>query len=108
VFTTDPELSRRELLHLLLKAQSGLSAVYFQPPSNDKMEYPAIVYQRDAADTNFADNNPYMITKRYQVTVIDYDPDSMIPDRIAALPQCVFERHFNADGLNHDVYTLYF
>ena len=35
--------------------------VYFQPPTNIKLEYPCIVYKRDFADTEFADDNPYMI-----------------------------------------------
>lgn len=72
------------------------------------MLYPAIVYERDSANTDFAGNKPYLSVKRYQVTVIDADPDSDIPDKIAALSQCLFDRHFNANGLNHDVFTLYF
>lgn len=72
------------------------------------MRYPAIVYQRDDADTNFAGNKPYLNVKRYQVTVMDRNPDSLIPDKIAGLPLCSFNRFFVADGLNHDVFTLYF
>lgn len=72
------------------------------------MRYPAIVYQRDDADTSFAGNKPYLNVKRYQVTVIEEDPDGVIADKIAYLPQCSFNRHFVADGLNHDVFTLYF
>ena len=72
------------------------------------MNYPAIVYQRDALDSKFAGNRPYSLTKRYEVTIIDRDPDSSIPDRVAALPLSSFSRHFVVDNLNHDVYTLYF
>ena len=82
--------------------------VYFQPPANVQMEYPCIVYQRDYADTKFAGNSPYHNTKRYQVTVIDRDPDSDIPDKVAALPMCRFDRAFVADNLNHDVFRLFF
>lgn len=82
--------------------------VYFQPPPNLVMQYPCIVYNRDLAETEFADNFPYRRTKRYQVTIIDQDPDSPIPDKVAELPMCLFERHFTADNLHHDVYNLYF
>jgi hypothetical protein len=82
--------------------------VYFQPPPNVQMQYPCIVYNRDRAITRFADNNPYKRVKGYQVTVIDRDPDSEIPDKIAGLPQCLFDRWFVVDNLNHDVYTLFF
>jgi len=72
------------------------------------MKYPCIVYKRDAARSAFADNKPYNHTKRYQVTVIDSNPDSDIPKQVAALPMCVFDRFFTANQLNHDVYTLFF
>lgn len=72
------------------------------------MVYPAIVYKRDNAVTNFANDKPYKYVKRYQVTVIDRDPDSLIPARVAALPMCIFDRFYAADQLNHDVYNLYF
>lgn len=82
--------------------------VYFQPPANVQIEYPCVVYVRDNARTQFAGNAPYRYTKRYQVTVIDRDPDSEIPDKIAALPMCIFNRHFVVENLNHDVFNLYF
>lgn len=101
-------MDRRLKLQLLLASLPGVAKAYFQPPADIRMDYPCIVYQRDSLDTIFADNNPYRRTKRYQVTVIDQDPDSTIPDLVAALPFSTFSRHFNADKLNHDVYTLYF
>jgi len=72
------------------------------------MVYPCIVYKRDFALTYFADDKPYQNRKRYQVIVIDRDPDSDIPDRIAALPLCTFDRFYTADNLNHDVFKLFF
>lgn len=82
--------------------------VYFQPPETVTMKYPCIVYRRDYAYTEFADDKPYKHCKRYLITVIDPDPDSVIPDLIAALPMCIFDRFYTADQLNHDVYKLYF
>ena len=98
----------RLLLQSSLETLLGSSNVYFQPPNGLAMEYPCIVYKRDAANTEFAGNKPYRYTKRYQVTVIDRNPDSLIPDKVAALPECVFNRHFTAGNLNHDVFVLYF
>lgn len=45
---------------------------------------------------------------RYELTVIDKNPDSDILDRVASLPMCAFERHYTADNLNHDVYNIYY
>lgn len=72
------------------------------------MEYPCIRYSLDDMNTTFANNTPYTNKKRYSVTVIDRDPDSNIPDTVAELPMCVFDRFFTADNLNHVVFKLFF
>lgn len=71
------------------------------------MQYPCIVYERNTAQSVHADDILYRYTKQYLVTVIDQNPDSDIPDKIAALPMCTMNRFFTADGLNHDVFTLF-
>lgn len=93
-------------LHQLLEAIT--EHVYFQPPTNIQLQYPCIIYKRDFADTKFADDLPYTHTKRYMITVIDQDPDSEIPDKVAAMPRSLFNRFYTADNLNHDVYVVYF
>lgn len=95
-------------LQALLVGLLGSPNVYFQPPPSIQMKYPAIVYKRDFINIDHANNKPYKHLKRYQVTVIDRDPDSDIPDRVAMIPQCSFDRYFTADNLNHNVFTLYF
>lgn len=82
--------------------------VYFQPPTNVLLEYPCIVYERDSGDTKFADDKPYSHTVRYQIVVIDRDPDSPILAQVAALPMCLFNRFYSASNLNHNVYNLFF
>lgn len=82
--------------------------VYFQPPSNIEMQYPCIVYKRDDSRVEHAGNKLYQHTKRYQVTVIDRNPDSPLPDVVEALPYCAFSRHFSAENLNHYVFNLFF
>lgn len=98
----------RSDLHSLLVSLNPTGKVYFQPPNGMQMVYPAIVYKRDYRVTQFANNKPYIGTKRYQVTIIDQNPDSGIPELVAALPKCAFSRFFATEGLNHDVYDLYF
>jgi len=95
-------------LQVILQEIVGDAKVYFQPPTNIIMQYPCLVYERDAADTKHADNAPYRYTKRYQIKWIDKEPDSPIPDKIAALPSCTFDRFYTADDLNHDVFNIFF
>lgn len=95
-------------LDLQTLLESITEHVYFQPPSNITMQYPCIVYKRNDDEAKFADNRRYLHTKRYEVTVIDRDPDSLLWEEIQDLPLCDFDRHFTADDLNHDVYNLFF
>jgi hypothetical protein len=95
-------------LQTILETILGSSNVYFQPPTNIHLEYPCIIYRRDAQRVSHADNKPYKWDKRYEVTVIAKDPDSPIPDLISGLRSCSFDRFFTADQLNHDVFTLFF
>lgn len=99
-------MAPRQQLHDLLL--TFVPNVYFQPPTNILLEYPCIIYHRDFADTKFADNHPYDHVKRYMVMVIDRDPDSEIPDKVASLPMSLFNRFYTADNLNHDVYNVFF
>jgi len=95
-------------LQTLLEALLGTRNVYFQPPETIKLSYPGIIYSRNSGETRFANNKPYAHQLRYNIMVIDKNPDSEILEKIASLPMCTFERHYTADNLNHDVYNLYY
>lgn len=95
-------------LQSLLESILGSRNVYFQPPETVRMSYPCIVYQRNNEVNQFADNRPYVHDKQYILTVIDKNPDSAILDKIAELPRSRYDRHFTADNLNHDVFTIYY
>lgn len=95
-------------LHKLLCKTLGSRKVYFQPPESVKMEYPAIVYSRDDIENTFAENSVYKQDHQYQIVVIDKDPDSKVVDAISMLPMCRFVRHYEADNLNHDVFSIYY
>ena len=101
-------MGQRLELQAILVGLLGSSHVYFQPPPTISLNYPCIIYSRRDEDVIHADNLPYRRRKQYDVTVIDRNPDSLIPDKIADLPLCTFDRHFTADDLNHDVYKLFF
>lgn len=72
------------------------------------MEYPCVVYEIDDETVLYADNIPYRRDRRYQVTVIDADPDSEMPDKIATLPYVKRNRRFSVGNLNHDVFAMFF
>ena len=99
-------MAPRLQLHQLL--ETFADHVYFQPPINVQLQYPCIIYKRDFADTKFADDKAYNHTLRYMITIIDPDPDSEIPNKVALMSMSLFNRFYTADNLNHDVYSVYF
>lgn len=99
-----PRSELQEILEDLLGSQN----VYFQPPNGITMRYPAITYEWDDEDVQYADNERHRVHRRYTVTVYDRDPDSLLPEKVAKLPYCSFDRFFPANNLNHFVYNLYF
>lgn len=101
-------MAKRSELQALLEETLGSRNVYFQPPESVKLNYPAIVYSRDNIENTFANNGVYMQSMAYQITLIDKNPDSDLVGKVSRLPMCRFDRHFKADNLNHDVFTLYF
>lgn len=100
------EKTRLSLQHRLEKLL-GSRNVYFTPPSGLKMNYPCICYTLDNVQADAADNIKYMARKRYTLTVIDTNPDSVIPGKVLNLPYCSFDRTYRSDNLNHFVFTLF-
>lgn len=101
-------MADRVKLQAMLEDILGSRNVYFQPPSSIKMNFPAIVYSVNNIENIQADNAVYRQNKSYEIIVIDRTPDSAISEKISRLPLCRFNRHYVADNLNHDVFTLYF
>ena len=99
---------RRLQLHNVLLGIMDTGNVYHQPPENFKLKYPCIVYERNKDYEISADNLDYSRRLRYTVTLIDKDSLSNYFEQILDLPYCAFDRHFTSDGLNHDVFTLYY
>ena len=105
-----PDLVRRLDLQSRLEDVTGLpeAQVHFQPPTGANLTYPCVIYARSRSVERSADNLPYLSAMGYTVTVIHEDPDNEIRAKIAAMPYCKFDRWYASDGLNHDVYILFF
>lgn len=99
-------IMNRERLHRILVEILGSENVYFQPPANLKMKYPAIKYSRDRIVNLYADDTVYKQIYAYQIIVIDKNPDSEIVKNVSLLPAISHDRHYTSDNLNHDVFIL--
>lgn len=101
-------MSNRVELQHILEDILGSRNVYYEPPSNVRMKYPAIVYTRKRIDNLSADNSVFKQDTSYELTVIDQNPDSRIVYDISLLPKCRHISHFEQENLCHDTFTLYF
>ena len=106
--STSPMTTRRLELHEILCGILGSRNVYFQPPENLKMKFPCIIYEHEGNDVKPADDTKYSKIRKYQVTIIDKDPDTEIPERLDNLRFASFDRRFTADNMNNIVYTVYY
>lgn len=98
-------LQLQDELELLL----GSDNVYFQPPESLRMTYPCIRYELRGVQQFRADSRNYATHRSYTVTHIYRDPDKdLIQNFLDTFVMCDHDRHYTADGLNHDVYTIYY
>ena len=98
-----------ELQEVLQGILGNDGKAYFQPPESLKLKYPCIVFERNDAFIVRADNNPYVVTKRYVVTLITKTADNdKYLDKLIELPMCSFNRQFISDNLVHEVFNIYF
>lgn len=81
--------------------------VYYKPPKNTMMSYPAIHYNLKDIVLNHADDSSYTKRNRYEVIVIDKKPDNLVISKLLDLPYCSYDRQYIADNLYHDALTLY-
>lgn len=95
-------------VHQMLVDVSGIDNIYFQPPENLKLKYPAIIYSIDDIDNRFASNKVYNQERAYQIIVIDKDPDSIIVDDISTMDGIAFVRSYISDNIYHTVFKKYF
>ena len=98
----------RLTLQTLLEELLGSRNVYYQPPENLKMEYPAIRYSKADITNIYANNQKYIFHDVYDIVVISKTPDNPVIKKILELPYTDFDRHYVADNLNHDIIKLYY
>jgi hypothetical protein len=92
----------------MLKANTHCNNFYFQPPETTKLKYPCIIYRLENYQFQYGDNIKYVGHKRYNVTYVDKDPDSNVPDEILKLPMSSFNTFYTSENLNHWSFSIYY
>ena len=101
-------MASRLNLHEMFCTILGNRNVYFDPPPKVLMEYDAIRYSLSKIDNEHANDSVYIQRRRYEVIVITEDPESDVVNKVSLLPYCSHDRYYVADGLHHNVFTLYY
>ena len=99
-------MGNRPNIQELLESMLSSKNVYMQPPS--QMEYPAIKYRKKKPKTFYAGNKKYLMRDCFELIVIARLPNNPVIKKLLELPNCEWDRWYAADGLNHDVLTLYY
>lgn len=86
----------------------GSRNVYYNPPESLKLNYPAIIYRRTNIKKISADNSAYDLRVEYQMILVEKNPDSPYVLKLAALPLCRHTTAYKADGLNHDIFSIFY
>lgn len=97
-----------EELQTIFEDLLGSRNVYYQPPDGLMMRYPAIRYKKSKIQGEYANNAMYTRKTRYEIIVIDVEPDNPVIEKLLNLQYCSHDRWYPSDGLNHDVLTLYY
>lgn len=100
--------NKRIEFHHKLEEVLGSTNVYFQPPENLRMQFPAIVYSLSNIQNRFADNTVYQQNTAYNVIMINKNPDNDITYVLSRFKYSSFNNRYVSDGLYHDSFTIYY
>lgn len=97
-----------EDLQITFEELLGSRNVYYQPPTNLRMNYDAIRFELSTIDTRFANDKRYAMMNCYDVILITRLPDPEILYKILELPYTSLGRMYKADNLYHYPITIYY
>lgn len=98
---------KRLKLQVLLEELLESRNVYFQPPSNFRMNYPCIVYEFSRIQNQHADNRAYLKGLGFSMKYITRNPDDEVVLKLDELPYVYFDTHFVSENLHHYQYTIF-
>ena len=98
----------RDRLELQAKLRQIAPKAWYKRPPDNKMSYPCFIYRPSRPSVQRADNKPYIYTPCYNVIYICEDPnDTIDKTMLESFAHCDVDRQYEADGLYHYSYILY-
>ena len=100
------EIKRLALHQELADILGNASNVYFMPPQEMLLRYPAIVYYAGGGSDSYADNVRFLPRTTFDVTLIEYDPLSDKVDAIRDLKHSSYMTSFKKDSLHQHKFKI--
>ena len=98
---------RLSLDELLKETLGDQVYYYFQPPTGQLLQYPALIYRLDDLNDHYSDNKVYKRYHVYALLLILDEPDNDLVDRLDELPLCRMSgRPYTNDNLYHYPFTI--
>ena len=86
----------------------GSNNVYYQPPANLKMKYPAIVYSLDGLDVKRFDNTRLINKNCFSVThIYRNESENLVETMLKNFEYISFDNRSIVDGIYNDHFTIY-
>ena len=101
-------MASRQELQSKFEELLGSRNVYYQPPTNLKMEYDAIRYSLSTRKEQYANDTKYLKTKCYEGVVISRKPDPEVVESISDLPYTSFGNPYVVDNFYHYPFIIYY
>lgn len=101
-------MRKRSDLRDIFYGIAGEDHVYYDPPANVHMKYPCIRYERSNMKDQYADNLKYLSWTRYEVIVMDKNPDSPLAEQVSQLPYCSYVNKYVAENIHHTIFQIFF
>lgn len=95
-------------LQTLLEAAFPDLKIYYRPPGNLKLTHPCIVYEPKEHEPSFANNKPYVVGIRFQVTFLSDLPGYSNKRAMFNIDGLVItgNRSYVSSDIVHDVFTI--
>ena len=82
--------------------------VYFTPPENIQLKYPACIVTREDLDVMKANNKPYITRMSYKLVYISKSESDEVFEKIASTYDYAdFRTEYKVNGLYHKVFVIY-
>ena len=105
----DPIMQKKSSYIYNRLKEIGVENVYIDPPENLIMKYPCARVRLNSGRIRFADNRAHIFTPSWEIIHIGYEPDDeMVLKIVNAFQRITYQRHYTADNLHHNSFTLYY